>query len=116
YLQQALALSPGEAIVLADLTELAEELGRYEDLAELVQNWQAVEGDPARAMSLSIRRADALLRGGQRDQGRALLASLATRAPGFVVLTSAAERDALAGQDPTALAATYTSAAQAALL
>jgi Tfp pilus assembly protein PilF len=116
YLQQALALSPGEAILLADLTELAEELGRYEDLAELVQNWQAVEGDPARAMSLSIRRADALLRGGQRDQARALLASLEAMAPGFVVLTSAAERDALAGKDPAALAATYSSAAQAALL
>ena len=44
FLQQALALSPGEPIVLEDLAELAEELGRHEDLAELVQNWQAVEG------------------------------------------------------------------------
>ncbi|HUS32079.1 MAG TPA: hypothetical protein VMZ53_26450 [Kofleriaceae bacterium] len=116
YLQQALALSPGEAIVLADLTELAEQLGRYEDLAELVQNWQAVEGDPSRAMTLSIRRADALLRGGQRDQARALLASLEATAPGFIVLTSAAERDALAGKDPQALASTYLAAAHAALL
>lgn len=116
YLQQALALSPGEAILLADLTELAEELGRYEDLAELVQNWQAVEGDPARAMSLSIRRADALLRGGQRDQARALLASLEAMAPGFIVLTSAAERDALGRKDPAALAASYSSAAATALL
>ena len=94
-LQQALALSPGEPLVLVDLTELAEELGRYDDLAELVQSWQAVEGDPGRAMVLSIRRADALLRGGQRDQARALLASLEASAPGFIVLTSAAERDAL---------------------
>jgi hypothetical protein len=116
YLQQALALSPGEAIVLADLTELAEELGRYEDLAELVQNWQAVEGDPSRAMTLSIRRADALLRGGQRDQARALLASLEATAPGFIVLTSAAERDALGRKDPQALASSYLAAAQAALL
>ncbi|HEU4614706.1 MAG TPA: tetratricopeptide repeat protein, partial [Kofleriaceae bacterium] len=115
-LQQALALSPGEPIVLADLTELAEELGRYDDLAELVQNWQAVEGDAARAMTLSIRRADALLRGGQRDQARALLASLEASAPGFVVLTSAAERDAFGRKDPQALAATYLAAAQAALL
>ena len=78
-----------ESIVLSDLTELAEELGRYDDLAELVQSWQAVEGDPARAMVLSIRRADALLRGGQRDQARALLASLEATAPGFIVLSSA---------------------------
>ena len=115
-LQQALALSPGEPLVLADLTELAEELGRYEDLAELVQSWQAVEGDPGRAMVLSIRRADALIRGGQRDQARALLASLEASAPGFIVLTSAAERDALGRGDAAALAKTYTIAAQAALL
>lgn len=116
YLQQALALSPGEPIVLADLTELAEELGRYDDLAELVQNWQAVEGDAGRAMTLSIRRADALLRGGQRDEARALLSSLEATAPGFVVLTSLAERDALARDDVHALATTYLAAAQAALL
>jgi tetratricopeptide (TPR) repeat protein len=116
YLQQALALSPGEMIVLADLTELAEELGRYDELAELVQNWQAVEGDASRAMTLSIRRADALLRGGQRDQARALLASLEAAAPGFIVLTSAAERDAFGRNDPHALAMTYLTAAHAALL
>ncbi|HEY0195669.1 MAG TPA: tetratricopeptide repeat protein, partial [Kofleriaceae bacterium] len=115
-LQQAIAMSPGEPLVLSDLTELAEELGRYDDLAELVQSWQAVEGDPGRAMVLSIRRADALLRGGQRDQARALLASLEASAPGFLVLTSASERDALGRNDPHDLARTYLSAAHAALL
>jgi tetratricopeptide (TPR) repeat protein len=115
-LQQALALAPGEPVVLADLTELAEELGRYDDLAELVQSWQAVEGDPGRAMVLSIRRADALLRGGQREQARALLASLEATAPGFIVLTSAAERDAIGRGDAGDLARAYLAAAQAALL
>ena len=115
-LQQALALAPGEPLVLADLTELAEELGRYDDLAELVQSWQAVEGDPGRAMALSIRRADALLRGGQRDQARALLASLEASAPGFIVLTSAAERDALGRASAPDLAKTYLAAAHAAVL
>ncbi len=115
-LQQAIALSPGEPLVLSDLTELAEELGRYEDLAELVQSWQAVEGDPGRAMVLSIRRADALLRGGQREQARALLASLEASAPGFIVLTSASERDALGRGDAGDLARTYLAAAHAALL
>jgi tetratricopeptide (TPR) repeat protein len=115
-LQQALVMTPGESLVLADLTELAEELGRYDDLAELVQSWQAVEGDPGRAMVLSIRRADALLRGGQLDEARALLAGLEASAPGFIVLTSAAERDALGRADPAALARTYLAAAHAALL
>ncbi|HWO22316.1 MAG TPA: hypothetical protein VNO30_26335 [Kofleriaceae bacterium] len=115
-LQQGLALASGEPLLLADLTELAEELGRYDDLAELVQSWQAVEGDPGRAMVLSIRRADALLRGGQRDQARALLAGLEATAPGFIVLTSAAERDALGRAHPGDLARTYIAAAHAALL
>ncbi len=81
-----------------------------------MQSWQAVEGDPARALVLSIRRADALLRGGQRDQARSLLASLEASAPGFIVLTSAAERDAIGQADPGDLARTYATAAQAALL
>ena len=115
-LQQALAMAPGDPVLLNDLTELAEELGRYSELAELVQSWQAVEGDEGRAMVLSIRRADALLRGGQRDQARALLASLEASAPGFIVLTSAAERDALGRADTAALAKAYLSAAHAALL
>ena len=115
-LQQALALAPGEPLILADLTELAEELGRYEDLAELVQSWESVEGDSGRAMVLSIRRADALLRGGQRDQARTLLASLEASAPGFIVLTSATERDALGTIAPGELASAYLAAASAALL
>jgi tetratricopeptide (TPR) repeat protein len=48
YLQAAMAAAPGEPILLADLADLAEQLGRYDELAELVQSWQAVEGDPAR--------------------------------------------------------------------
>ncbi|MGE3544102.1 MAG: hypothetical protein AB7L28_09220 [Kofleriaceae bacterium] len=115
-LQQALAVSPGESLVLADLTELAEELGRYDDLAELVQNWQAVEGDASRATMLSLRRADALLRGGQRDQARELLDALEASAPGFIVVTSAAERHALGSGDVTLLAKAYLSAANAAVL
>ena len=45
YLQAAIALAPGRPLLLADLADLAEDLGRYEELAELVQSWQAVEGD-----------------------------------------------------------------------
>jgi tetratricopeptide (TPR) repeat protein len=115
-LQDALVLAPGEAILLGDLTDLAEELGRFEDLAELVASWQSIEGDPNRALVLSIRRADALLRGGRREEAKALLASLDATAPGFIVLTSAAERDALSEKDPAALAAALLRAAQAAQL
>src|SRR6185436_5747788 len=62
YLQAGIGLAPGRPLLLADLADLAEDLGRYDELAELVQSWQAVEGDPRRALTLSLRRADALLR------------------------------------------------------
>lgn len=115
-LQDAMALAPGEPILLGDLTDLAEELGRFEDLAELVASWQSIEGDPSRGLVLSIRRADALTRGGRRDEAKALLASLEATAPGFIVLTAAAERDALIERDASALAQALARAASAAQL
>jgi hypothetical protein len=116
YLQQAIALAPGEPLLIADLADLAEELGRFTELAELVESWQALEGDPARALTLSLRRADALLRGGKRDQARSLLATLEASAPGFAPITALLERDALAGGDHAALARAYAAAAEAARL
>ncbi|MCB9571123.1 MAG: hypothetical protein H6709_03440 [Kofleriaceae bacterium] len=116
YLQQGLAVVPGRPLLIADLADLAEELGRFDELAELVQSWQALEGDPSRALTLSLRRADALLRGGQRDEARALLASLEASAPGFLPLTALVERDALAHGDWLALAGAWTRAADAARL
>ncbi len=113
FLQAALALAPGEALLLADLADLAEELGRYEELAELVQSWQSLEGDPRRALTLSIRRADALLRGGQREPALALLASLEATAPGLAPVAALRERDALTSLDFTALAEAWGRAADA---
>ncbi|MCE9577029.1 MAG: hypothetical protein K8W52_28035, partial [Deltaproteobacteria bacterium] len=116
FLQQGLALAPGEALLLGDLADLAEELGRFDELAELVESWQALEGDPGRALMLSIRRADALVRSGQRDQARALFGSLEASAPGFLPITALIERDALGSGDSIALARAYASAADAARL
>jgi hypothetical protein len=65
---------------------------------------------------LSIRRADALLRGGQREQAKQLLASLEAGSPGFLPITALAERDALAHSDWIALARAYAGAAEAARL
>jgi tetratricopeptide (TPR) repeat protein len=116
YLQNALALAPGEPVVLADLIDLAEELRRYDDLAELVEAWQSVEGDAGRALMLSLRRADALLRGNQRDAARALLGALEATHRGFVALTGLVERDALVRKDFEELARTYQAAGDAARL
>jgi len=114
YLQSAIALAPGEPILLADLADVAEELGRYDELADLVQSWQAIEGDPSRALGLSIRRADALLRAGQREPALALLESLEASAPGLAPVVALRERDALAVGDAAALAEAWTRAGDAA--
>ncbi len=116
FLQQGLALAPGEALLLGDLADLAEELGRFDELAELVESWQALEGDPGRALMLSIRRADALVRSGQREQAHTLFKSLEASAPGFLPITALIERDALGQGDSLALARAYATAADAARL
>ena len=116
YLQAAIALAPGEPLLLADLADLAEELGRYDELADLVQSWQAIEGDPSRALALSIRRADALLRAGQREPALAVLASVEATAPGFAPVVALRERDALVVGDRAALAEAWQRAGDAARL
>ncbi len=113
YLQAGIALAPGRPLLLADLADLAEDLGRYDELAELVQSWQAIEGDPRRALTLSLRRADALLRGGQRETALALLASLEATAPGLAPIAALRERDALGALDFAALAEAWSRAGDA---
>lgn len=114
YLQQATELAPGEPLLVADLADLAEQLGKYDELAELVESWEAQEADPARSLSLSLRRADALFRAGHDAAARALVATLSATQPGYVPILALRERDALASGDHTALAETYAAAAEAA--
>ncbi len=116
YLEQALALAGGEPLILADLADLADRLGKYAELAELCQGWESLEGDPSRSAMLSLRRAEALLRGGQREQAEEVLAKLSASAPGFLPITALRERDALGEGDMPALLAAYREAGQAAQL
>ncbi|HWM87433.1 MAG TPA: hypothetical protein VNO33_16385, partial [Kofleriaceae bacterium] len=114
YLQQATALLPGEHLLIADLADLAERLGKYDELAELVEGWESEESDPARALSLALRRADALFRGGHAEAARALLGTLAASQPPYLPILALRERDALGRADATALAETYVAAGEAA--
>ena len=116
YLQAAIALAPGRPLLLADLADVAEDLGRYDELAELVQSWQAIEGDPRRALTLSLRRADALLRGGRRDAALTLLASLEATAPGLAPIAALRERDALGALDFAALGEAWSRVGDALLV
>jgi tetratricopeptide (TPR) repeat protein len=104
FLQDALTRAPGEPVVLADLTDLAERVGRYEELAALFQGLEALSGEGGRSVALSLRRADALLRSGHRGEARALLDALARELPGYLPVLALRERDALQAQDWAALA------------
>jgi tetratricopeptide (TPR) repeat protein len=103
-LQDALTRAQGEPVVLADLTDLAERVGRYEELAALFQGLEALSGEGGRSVALSLRRADALLRSGHRSEARALLDALARELPGYLPVLALRERDALQAQDWAALA------------
>ncbi|HET6612944.1 MAG TPA: tetratricopeptide repeat protein [Kofleriaceae bacterium] len=114
YLRDAAAISPEEPLVLADLADLAEKLGKFEELAELCEGLGSAAQDPARVLVLSLRRVDALLKGGRPGEAAALLAHLEEVAPGYLPAVAVAERDALMRGDMAALAAAYARAAGAA--
>jgi tetratricopeptide (TPR) repeat protein len=96
YLQQARELAPNEPVVLVELIELANELGRYRELAQLVRD---LEGDASSTAMVTFWVAEAHLRPERRASIRALLKSLETRTPGALLLVSSAECEALA--DPS---------------
>jgi tetratricopeptide (TPR) repeat protein len=115
-LQDALSMCPDDPVLLGDLIELAAELGRYKELLVLVNAWRNGETDTGRGRMLSAWCAEARLSDERRQQSRVLRGALNVTAPGFILLTSAAECDALVdtGQQRAELATAYLEAARAA--
>lgn len=113
YLEKARVLAPAEPLLIADLAAVAERMGDHRAVADLHGAWGEVESDPARALALALRRADGLLRAGDRNEARALMDSLATIAPGYLPLTGLRERDALEHRDWAALAVAFSELATA---
>lgn len=115
-LQDALSVCPDEPVLLGDLIELASELGRYKELMVLVSAWRTSDTDSSRARMLSAWCAEARISPERREQSRVLRGALNVTAPGFILLTSAVECDALAdaGQQRVELATAYLEAARAA--
>ncbi|WP_152629728.1 hypothetical protein [Haliangium ochraceum] len=107
FMQAAMAQMPGEAVILADLADLAERVGRYEELAALFQGLEALEGEGAQSLTLPLRRADALLRSGHRAEAHALLDAMARELPGSVAVLALRERDAMRSGDWARLARAY---------
>jgi tetratricopeptide (TPR) repeat protein len=117
-LQQAHAAAPEEPLVLVELVELAEELGRHHELPRLVDAWRALETPAALAEMVSCWCAEAHVVPEQRSARRALLAQITSVVPGFVLATSAVECEVLAtaarARDRLALVDAYRATAEAA--
>ncbi|MBP9086464.1 MAG: hypothetical protein KBG15_10130, partial [Kofleriaceae bacterium] len=112
-LQRGLAHVPGDALFTADLTELAEELGKYDELASLVETATASEADPARLLALRLRRGDALIWGGREGDVTVGIRQLQTTDGGSLAVASLLERAAVASGSRNGLATAWRALAEA---
>lgn len=111
YLQAALGAAPGEPLVVRDLSQLAESLGRWDELADLLAG-RVETASPARKIGLRLERAEALRRAGKTSEAEAVEAEVARDEPGHLGLTVARERAALAARDWEKLATLYGAEAE----
>jgi tetratricopeptide (TPR) repeat protein len=116
-LKGALEIAPDDPVLLADLIEVAGEVGRYQDLIALVRTWRSVETDIGRTRMVSAWCAAALGGEDKRFQLRPVLAAASAGTPGFLLVTAATEGSVFADPDNIAdeLATTYVGAARAAV-
>jgi tetratricopeptide (TPR) repeat protein len=114
YLSRAFEARPEEPLILRDLTDAAESLGRWEDLANLLQ--RRIEAAPVELRaSLMLQRADALRRAGRAQDADAAEAEIQRDLPQHLGLQISRERDALANRDWGRLASLYLHEAEQAL-
>ena len=111
YLQQALAILPGEPLLVRELADLAESLSRWDDLADLLAA-RVESAPPARKVALRLERAEALRRAGKSSEAEAAESEVARDEPGHLGLLVARERAALAAGDWDKLAALYQAEAE----
>ncbi|HEX6838404.1 MAG TPA: tetratricopeptide repeat protein, partial [Polyangia bacterium] len=111
YLQAALAAAPGEPLIVRELGELAESLGRWDELADLLAG-RVEAAPPSRKIALRLERAEALRRAGKAAEADAVESEVARDEPGHLGLLIARERAALAARDWEKLAALYAAEAE----
>ncbi len=90
-LQEGLTLAPTDNLLLADLTQLAEALGRFDQLAELAFARESGETDTRRALALALQRSSALAKAGKEVEAEELLQARSRSMPGFLPLVVARE-------------------------
>jgi tetratricopeptide (TPR) repeat protein len=114
YLEQALGKLPEDPLVLADLAELAEDQGRFAELADLLSR-RLPRVSPSARPGLLRDRAHALRRAGREEEARAVEAELDEAGDASEGLLFLRERRALAGSDFPSLAALHRKEAERAL-
>ncbi|HEX4460438.1 MAG TPA: hypothetical protein VIA18_20815, partial [Polyangia bacterium] len=110
-LQAALQVAPGEMLVVREMGELAEVLGRWDELADLLAA-RVEAAPPARKIALRLERAEALRRAGKFAEADAVEAEVARDEPGHLGLLVARERAALAARDWERLASLWLAEAE----
>ncbi len=117
-LHSAIQFLPNETVLRADAIELAVVLGKFKHLLSLVSDWRNLASEAERRDQITIWCAEAHRSSDRQFVARSLLSTVAVAAPGFILLTIAAEGRAIADAAPEAeaLATTYAEAARAAAL
>jgi tetratricopeptide (TPR) repeat protein len=114
YLTKAFELKPDEPLLVRDLAEAAEALGRWDDLATFLE--RRIEAAPAELKpSLQLERADALRRAGRAQDADTVEAEVARDLPQHLGLQISRERDAMRAGDWGRLASLYLAEGELAL-
>jgi len=114
YLSKAFELRSDEPLTLRDLSDAAESLGRWDDVANLLQ--RRIEAAPPELRpSLQLERADALRRANRQKDAEAAEAEIQRDLPQHLGLQISRERDALVNGDWGRLASLYQHEAEQAL-
>jgi tetratricopeptide (TPR) repeat protein len=111
YLSAAIASTPGEPLLVRELSELAESLGRWDELGDLLAG-RVEATPPTRRIGLKLQRAEALRRAGKLAEADGVEAEVARDEPGHLGLLVARERAALLGRDWEKLAALWLAEAE----
>src|SRR6185295_5524911 len=111
YLQSAVELRPDEPLILRDLIELGESLGKWGELTQLYAR-RAESAPEAFRNALILERAAAFRRTGQSAEAETLENEVLAKVPGHLGLLVARERAAMDAGDWARLADIYVSEAE----
>src|SRR5207249_8046811 len=106
YLEQALAKMPNEPLLLSDLAELAYDLGRWNELADLIAK-RAPRASSSARPGLLLELSQALRRAQRESEADEIESALEASAPEALSLLFARERRALTAGSLQKLAGLY---------